>query len=114
MEVGSVYDKIKSDIKQDYYAQHFRNDGQRFVAWYVHNIHGRDMIETKEDVTDGPDDKQIDALVVDDNNNVVYVIQGKFVGQTHVDAEPLREILASWIQLKDLVKLQETGNLSVA
>ena len=105
-----MYDKIKSDIKQDYYDQHFPNDGQRFVAWYVHNIHGRDMIETKEDVTDGPDDKQIDSLVVDDNNNVVYVIQGKFVGQTHVDAEPLREVLASWIQLKDLVKLQETGN----
>ena len=105
-----MYEKIKNEITQDYYRQHFSNQGQRFVAWYVHNIHGRDMIETKEDVTDGPDDKQIDAMVVDDDNNTVYVIQGKFVGQGHVDSEPLREVLASWIQLKDLVKLQETGN----
>ena len=111
-----MYEKIKNDIAQDYYRQQFPNDGQRFVAWYVHNIHGRDMIETKEDVTDGPDDKQIDAIVVDDDNNTVYVIQGKFVGRGQVDAEPLREVLASWIQLKDLVKLQETGtrNSSVA
>ena len=105
-----MYEKIRTDITQDYYHQHFPNDGQRFVAWYVHNIHGRDMIETKEDVTDGPDDKQIDAIVVDDDASTIYVIQGKFVGRGSVDAEPLREVLASWIQLKDLVNLQETGN----
>jgi hypothetical protein len=105
-----MYEKIKQEILQDYYVQNFPNDGQRFVAWYLRNIHLRDMIETKEDVTDGPDDKQIDAIVVDDDNSTVYVIQGKFVGQGSVDAEPLREVLASWIQLTDLARLQETGN----
>ena len=105
-----MYEKIRSEIEQEYYLQNFSNDGQRFVAWYVHNIHSRDMIETKEDVTDGPDDKQIDAMVVDDDASTVYVIQGKFIGEESVDAEPLREVLASWIHLKDLVKLQETGN----
>ncbi len=64
--------------------------------------------EIKQDY--GPDDKQIDAIFVDDNNNTVYVIQGKFVGMHTIDAEPLREVLASWIQLKDVVRLQETGN----
>ena len=105
-----MYEKIKTEIGQDFYQSHFPNDGQRFVAWYVHNIHGRDMIETKEDVTDGPDDKQIDALVVDDDASTVYVIQGKFVGEGSVDAEPLQEVLASWVRLKDIVQLQETGN----
>ena len=105
-----MYEKIKQEIGQYYYVQNFSNDGQRFVAWYVHNIHSRDMIGTKADVTDGPDDKQIDAIVVDDDNRTVYVIQGKFIGQGSVDAEPLREVLASWIQLQDLAKLQETGN----
>ena len=46
------------------------------------------------DITDGADDKQIDAIVIDDNNNTVYIIQGKFVGVDKVDAEPLREVLA--------------------
>ena len=105
-----MYEKIRDDITQDFYQHHFPNDGQRFVAWYVHNIHGRDMIETKEDVTDGPDDKQIDAIVVDDDASTVYVIQGKFIGTGSVDADPLREILASWIQFKDIARLQETGN----
>ena len=68
------------------------------------------MIETKEDITDGPDDKQIDALVVDDESNIVYVIQGKFIGEGNVDSEPLREVLASWSQLKSITQLQETGN----
>lgn len=105
-----MYEKIRDEIGQDYYVQNFPNDGQRFVAWYVRNVHRRDMIETKADVTDGPDDKQIDAIVVDDDSNTVYVVQGKFMNNGPVNAEPLREVLASWIQLKDIVRLQETGN----
>ncbi len=105
-----MYDRIKEEIRQDYYAQNFPNEGQRFVAWYLRNIHLKDMNETKDCITDGADDKQIDALVIDDEKSTVFVIQGKFIGTDRVDAEPLREVLSSWIQLKDLVRLQETGN----
>jgi len=105
-----MYQKISEEIKQDYYQQNFPNDGQRFVAWYLRNIHLRDMNETLSDITDGANDKQIDAIVVDDDNNTVYVIQGKFIGENTVDAEPLREVLSSWVQLKDLVSLQENCN----
>jgi len=105
-----MYDRIRNEIKQDYYVHNFPNDGQRFVAWYVRNIHLRDMNETKDAITDGPDDKQIDAVVVDDDKSTVFVIQGKFIGAASVDAEPLREVLSSWVQLRDLVRLQQTGN----
>jgi len=105
-----MYSKISEEIKQNYYQQNFSNDGQRFVAWYLRNIHLRDINQTKYDITDGADDKQIDAIVVDDNTSIVYIIQGKFIGTDKVDAKPLREVLSSWVQLKDLVKLQETGN----
>ncbi len=105
-----MYEKIKEEIKQTYYQQNFSNDGQRFVAWYLRNIHLRDSNQAKYDITDGADDKQIDAIVVDDNSSAVYIIQGKFIGAASVDAEPLREILSSWVQLKDPVKLQEGGN----
>ena len=105
-----MYDQIKKDIQAPFYQQNFDNDGKRFVAWYVHNIHRRDMIGTVEDVTDGPDDKQIDAIVVDDDASAVFVIQGKFINEGTVNAEPLREVLSSWVQLKDIVRLQETGN----
>jgi hypothetical protein len=105
-----MYQKIREEIKQDYYTQNFPNEGQRFVAWYLRNVHLKDMNETKDCITDGPEDKQIDAIVIDDDKGTIFVIQGKFIGAEKVDAEPLREVLSSWIQLKDLVRLQEVGN----
>lgn len=102
--------KIQNDIYQEYYQQHYSNDGQRFVAWYVRNIHGQDGNQARYCITDGADDKQIDAIVIDDDAQAVYVIQGKFIGTGAVDAEPLREVLSSWVQLKDLSKLQENAN----
>lgn len=104
-----MYDKIKQEIKQDYYIQNFPNEGQRFVAWYLRNIHLRDMNQTRDDITDGADDKQIDAIVIDDERQSIYIIQGKFVGSDKVDAEPLREVLSSWMQLRNLSRLQEVG-----
>ncbi|MCB0750295.1 MAG: AIPR family protein, partial [Ignavibacteriae bacterium] len=38
------------------------------------------------------------------------IIQGKFINNGSVDGEPLREVLSSWIQIRDLVRLQEVGN----
>jgi hypothetical protein len=104
-----MYLKIKQDIKESYYLS-YPNEGQRFIAWYLRNIHLRDLNETRSDITDGPDDKQIDAIYVDDNTNTIYVIQGKFIGENSVDSSPLREVLSSWVQLKDIVRLQESGN----
>ena len=105
-----MFEQIKEEIKQDYYAQNFPNEGQRFLAWYLRNIHLRDMNQTRDDITDGPDDKQIDAIVIDDDRSTVFVLQGKFIGSSKVDAEPLHEVLSAWIQLKDLARLQEVGN----
>lgn len=102
--------KIKDEINQDFYQQNFPNDGQRFVAWYLRNIHLRDRNETKDDITDGTDDKQIDAIVIDDDKSTVFILQGKFICNSCIDAEPLREVLSSWIQLRDLVRLQEVAN----
>ncbi len=108
-----MYERIKEEIKQNYYPQNFPNDGQRFVAWYLRNIHLRNMNETKDDITDGADDKQIDAIVIDDDKQTIFVIQGKFIGSSSVDAEPLREVLSSWLQLRDIVRLQEVGNIKL-
>lgn len=105
-----MYEKIRREIGQDYYQQNFPNDGQRFIAWYLRNVYLRDPIQTKYDITDGADDKQIDAIVTDDDNSIVYIIQGKFIGATKIDSEPLREVLSAWVQLSDLVRLQETAN----
>jgi len=105
-----MFHKIKEQVASDYFQQNFPNDGQRFVAWYLRNVLFRDMNETKADITDGADDKQIDAIIVDDDKSIVRIIQGKFIGNGSVDGEPLREVLSSWIQIKDLARLQNVAN----
>jgi hypothetical protein len=105
-----MYGLVNKQIGSDYFQQRFSNDGQRFVAWYLRNILFRDMNETRDDITDGSDDKQIDAIVIDDDQSLVRVIQGKFIQNGSVDAEPLREVLSAWVQIKDLARLQNVAN----
>lgn len=108
-----MYNKILTELGQDYYKENFPNDGQRFVAWYLRNIHNLDTFETKDCITDGAGDKQIDAVYIDNQSCTIYIIQGKFYGRDTVDAEPLREVLSSWIQIQDLAHLQEGANHSL-
>lgn len=109
-----MYELIQTQISNDFFQQKFSNDGQRFVAWYLRNILFRDMNETRDDITDGADDKQIDALIVDDDKSMVRIIQGKYIQDGTVDAEPLREVFSSWLQIKDLARLQKVANLKLA
>ncbi len=106
----NIIEKIKTEIKQDYYNQNFANDGQKFVAWYLRNIHLLDQLQAKDAITDGADDKQIDAVFVDDDNQKVYIIQGKFYTGETVNAEPVREVISSWSQLQDISTLQNNAN----
>lgn len=76
----------------------------------MRNIHNLDPIEARDCITDGAGDKQIDAVYIDDQAQVVYIVQGKFYSQTSVNAEPLREVLSSWVQIKNLDALQEAAN----
>ena len=108
--MSSIYEKIKEQIQEDWFQQYFPNDGQRFVAWYLRNIHQRNLVEAKDDITDGADDKQIDAVVVNDNESTVYIVQSKFISDGTIDAAPLREILSAWLNLRDLERLQSVCN----
>ncbi len=110
MEKKDISQKIKEAIKEEYYIKQYANDGERFVAWYLRNIHNLDIVETKECITDGAGDKQIDAIYIDNQNETIYIIQGKFYSKETIDAKPLREVLSSWIQIKNLEQLQEAAN----
>lgn len=104
-----IIEKIKSDIKQDYYIKNFPNDGQRFVAWYMRNIHLLDQKQAKDSVTDGAKDKQIDAIYVDDDNSKVFVVQGKYYNGS-INGEPVREVVSAHSQLQDMAHMQENAN----
>jgi hypothetical protein len=102
---------IQNEIRNDpYYQQNFANDGERFVAWYLRRVLLRDAIQARDDLTDGHNDKQMDAVVIDDEDRRVLIIQGKFISTANVDSEPLREILGAWVRLQDLQSLQQDCN----
>ena len=106
-----IYDKIKNDISQRYYQENFSNDGQRFVAWYLRTIHRLDELEAAECVTDGPNDKKIDAVYINDQDETIYIIQGKFYNQSgKVDPGPFMDIIGAWLNIKDLRHIQATAN----
>ena len=108
-----MYAKILHDIQQTYYQDNYANDGQRFVAWYLRNIHGLNTVEAKDCITDGANDKQIDAVYINNQDSTIYIIQGKFMSSEYIDAEPVREVLSSWILVQDLNRLQDAANLKL-
>ena len=77
-----MYEKIKNDIAQEYYVKNYPNDGQRFVAWYLRNIHNLDTFEAKACITDGAGDKQIDAVYIDDQSSTIHY-SGKVLQRRH-------------------------------
>lgn len=111
--MSELYERIKQDIQTDtYYQQNFANDGERFLAWYLRNIYLRTPVQARDDITDGQDDKEIDAVVIDDELRRILIIQGKFYAGT-VDHQPLQEVLTAWLQIRDLDKLQQNANSKV-
>jgi hypothetical protein len=107
----SLIQKINNEISSDrFYQDHFSNDGFRFVAWYVRRVLLQSPQATKICVVDGANDKKIDALVIDDENRNILIIQGKFFETGTIDSGPLQEILAAWVRIQDLHSLQTDGN----
>ena len=103
--------QIQAEIKANpYFAQNFGNDGERFVAWYLRRVLLRDPVQARDDITDGSNDKWIDAVVVDDEEQRIIIIQGKFINASKVDSGPLEEILSAWMRLQDLSALQKDCN----
>ncbi|MBK8913059.1 MAG: AIPR family protein [Phycisphaerales bacterium] len=105
-----MLNQIRREITDTYYQQNFPNDGQRFMAWYLRRVMLRDRITTRDDITDGANDKQIDAVIVDDDERRIVIVQGKFIAEGLVDGEPLREVLGAWARLQDLETLQQDCN----
>lgn len=108
--MSNIIDIIQTEISQEYYQQNFSNDGQRFVAWYMRNIHLLDLRQAKDAVTDGKNDKQIDAVYIDEDEQKIHVVQGKYYTGGSIDADPVREVISSWSQFHDLATLQDNAN----
>jgi AIPR protein len=108
--MSSLLDRIRADLANDrFYKDNFPNDGQRFLAWYLRNCYLRTLNQVRDDITDGPNDKEIDAVIVDEEKRQIIIIQSKFFTGP-IDHQPLQEILSVWAQFQNLAALQENSN----
>ena len=106
-----MLDQIQREIAEDpYYQDNFANDGQRFIAWYLRRVLLRDDAQTRDDITDGSNDKEIDAIIVDEEEQRIVVIQGKFIKTGQVDGGPIQEVLTAWLRIQKLDSLQKDCN----
>jgi hypothetical protein len=107
--VSDLLGRIRRDLSTDYYQQNFSNEGQRFLAWYLRNCYNRTAIQARDDITDGQNDKEIDAVIIDEEKREIIIIQSKFFAGS-VDHQPLHDVLSTWLQIKHLAALQENCN----
>ena len=108
--MSGLIERIRTDLKADpYYQQNFSNEGEKFLAWYLRSCYLRLPVQARDDITDGPNDKEFDAVIVDDEKRQIVVVQGKFYAGS-VDHQPLQEVLAAWLQIQNLPALQASCN----
>ena len=99
---------INRSLESDYYKK-YSNIGQKFVGWYLATIYHIDPIEVLSLVTDGANDKCIDAVFVDDDAQIIHIVQGKY-STGSVDSHAVEECIHASEYLSNLEDLESNCN----
>ena len=63
-----------------------RTESRAFLAWFLENVYRLDPTEAEDCVCDGPDDKGVDGVYVDQDNSRIDIFQAKI---SHNDAKTI-------------------------
>jgi hypothetical protein len=61
-----------------YFQKHIqkgRSESRAFLAWFLENYYRLDELDAEDAIYDGPDDKGVDGIYVDDNLEQIDVFQ---------------------------------------
>lgn len=97
-----------------------RTESEAFLIWFLQHIYRLDETEAPDAVCDGPDDKGIDGVYVDDNLERIDVLQSKLVKskrRRRLGDVQLKEFVGTLAQFRNPDKVQEiaetTSNLEL-
>lgn len=97
-----------------------RTESHALLLWFLKNYYRLDEVEATDAVCDGPDDKGIDGIYVDDHLETIDVFQCKLVqnsAKTLGDTQ-LKEFVGTLAQLSEPSKIEEiiesTSNAELA
>lgn len=97
-----------------------RTESHALLVWFLQHYFRLDELESQETVCDGPDDKGVDGIYVDNNLETVFIFQCKLVqnpAKTLGDTQ-LKEFVGSLDQFRNPVKVTEiaetTANIELS
>lgn len=86
-----------------------RTESHAFLVWFLQHYFRLDETEAQDTVCDGPDDKGVDGIYIDENLETVYVFQCKLVQnpkRTLGDTQ-LKEFVGTLDQFRDPSKISD-------
>jgi hypothetical protein len=97
-----------------------RTESASFLAWFLENIVRLDDVNASDSICDGPSDRGVDAIYIDNDNNEIVFLQAK-VRQNDVKQvgdQPIRDFAGSVAQFQtpELVEkaIEENPNSELA
>lgn len=72
------YSKIKEQVENICIQNEYKTKSIGFAHWYLENYYKLNEQQIAEAILDGSDDLGIDAVIIDEENNCLTVMQFKF------------------------------------
>lgn len=95
------------------YSDKGRGESVSFLNWFLENIFRLDAIAADDSICDRPNDRGIDGIYVDHDQEEIIILQGKIrQKEATLGDVPLRDLAGTLTQFKDqasVVALQEGG-----
>ncbi|MFX0199084.1 MAG: AIPR family protein [Candidatus Hodarchaeota archaeon] len=86
-----------------------RTESEAFLIWFLEHFYRLDETDAYDSVCDGPDDKGIDGVYVDDNLERIDILQSRLVrsGKKALGDVQLKEFVGTLAQFRDPTKVEE-------
>ena len=106
MDYREFCTRMRQEVSQ--FALEQRASSAGFLVWYLENYFRLEIQEAIDSVCDQPNDKGIDGLFVDDEEEVIYLFQSKFSPNDNQDQgdNEIRNFIGArqWFQTEDTVR----------
>lgn len=95
----SYFKRINNEVKETRESYEYEKRSQAFAHWYLNNIEGININTVEESITDGHNDWGVDAVVVDEDENIIKLYQFKFPEkEQNISKKVTQEEIASFLR----------------
>ena len=107
LSITEISAKIREEV--NLYKADYRVDNSAFLIWFLRNIFKLTELESVDAVVDGPRDKGIDAIWVNEQENEIYVFQSEFSPSDEAQSgdTKIREFAGVMQWFKDVESVQK-------